>query len=112
IDGDSKTKSLFLSRLLQVAPGAPISQAAVDHALKSLQKIPYLQLVDQPSLTFRNETAQVTLPINDRRINTLDGIIGVTPNEAEDNKLLVTGQFNLSLYNVGGKGREYSLQWQ
>ena len=112
IDGDSKTKSLFLSRLLQVAPGAPFSQAAVDHALKSLQKIPYLQLVDQPSLTFRNETAQVTLPINDRRINTLDGIIGVLPNEAEDNKLLVTGQFNLSLYNVGGKGREYSLQWQ
>lgn len=112
IDGDSKTKSLFLSRLLQVAPGAPFSQAAVDHALKSLQKIPYLQLVDQPSLTFRNQTAQVTLPINDRRINTLDGIIGVLPNEAEDNKLLVTGQFNLSLYNVGGKGREYSLQWQ
>src|SRR5690606_6031166 len=112
IDGDSKTKSLFLSRLLQVAPGAPFSQAAVDHALKSLQKIPYLQLVDQPSLTFRNETAQVTLPINDRRINTLDGIIGVLPNEAEDNKLLVTGQFNLSLHNVAGRGRNYHLQWQ
>ena len=112
IIGDSKTKPLYLSRLLRVPPAAPFSQTAIDRALKALQKVPYLQLVDQPALTFQNQTARVILPINDRRINTLDGIIGVLPNEAEDNKLLVTGQFNLSLHNVAGRGRNYHLQWQ
>src|SRR5690606_6123494 len=54
IIGDSKTKPLYLSRLLRVPPAAPFSQTAIDRALKALQKVPYLQLVDQPALTFQN----------------------------------------------------------
>jgi outer membrane protein assembly factor BamA len=112
ITGDSKTKPLYLSRLLRIPPGGPFSQADIDRSLKALQKIPSVQLVGLPELTFQNQTAKLLLPIHDRRINTLDGIIGVLPNEAEDNKLLVTGQFDLSLSNVAGRGRDYRLQWQ
>src|SRR5690554_6027771 len=77
-----------------------------------LQKLPYVQLAGEPQLTFQNQAAKLHLPINDRPINTLDGIIGVFPNENKDNRLLVTGQFGLSLYNVSGRGRNYHLQWQ
>ena len=112
VTGDSKTRPLYLSRLLRIPPGAPFSQEDIDRSLKTLQRVPYVQLVEEPQLTFQNETARLHLPLNDRRINTLDGIIGVLPNEAEDNKLLVTGQFELSLHNVGGRGRDYHLQWQ
>lgn len=112
VTGNSRTKPLYLNRLLRIPPEAPFSQANIDRGLRSLQKVPYLQLVDQPTLTFQNQKARLLIPLDDRRINTLDGIIGVLPNEAEDNKLLVTGQFNLSLYNVSGRGRDYELQWQ
>ena len=112
IIGDSRTKPLYLSRLLRIPPGEPFSQLNIDRSLKTLHKIPSVQLVGQPQLTFQNQTAKLLLPLNDRRINTLDGIIGILPNEAEDNKLLVTGQFDLSLSNVAGRGRDYHLQWQ
>jgi outer membrane protein assembly factor BamA len=112
IIGGSRTKPLYLSRLLRIPPGEPFSQADIDRSLKTLEKIPSVQLVGQPQLSFQNQTAKLLLPINDRRINTLDGIIGILPNEAEDNKLLVTGQFDLSLSNVAGRGRDYHLQWQ
>lgn len=42
----------------------------------------------------------------------LDGIIGFLPNEIEQNKLLITGQFDLALFNIAGKGRNFNASWQ
>ncbi|EON77336.1 hypothetical protein ADIS_2204 [Lunatimonas lonarensis] len=112
VTGDSKTRPLFLARSLRIQPGEPFSQRQVDRSLRSLRTIPYLQVVGEPSLSFQNEEATLYLPINDRRINSVDGIIGVLPNEIEGNRLLVTGQFDVLLYNVSGKGRNYQINWQ
>lgn len=110
--GNSKTAPIYLNRLLKIPPGAPFSQRKVDQAMRTIQGLPYIQVMGEPQLSFQNQEASLYLPLQDRRINTLDGIIGVLPNETEGNKLLVTGQFDLSLYNVAGKGRNYSLNWQ
>jgi len=112
VTGDSRSKPSYLSRLLRIIPETAFSQAKVDRSMALLQKLPYVQLAGEPQLTFQNQAAKLHLPINDRPINTLDGIIGVFPNENKDNRLLVTGQFDLSLYNVSGRGRNYHLQWQ
>ena len=112
ITGNSKTKSDYLSKLLQVRPGEPFSQKKVEQGIGQIKNLPYLIWSGKPELSFQNQEATLLLPINDRRINTLDGIIGFLPNEIEQNKLLVTGQFDLSLYNLGGKGRDYALYWQ
>ncbi len=112
ITGDSRTQPLFLSRKLRMAPGEPFSQKRVDQALDAVRNTPYLRLDGAPELSFQNEEATVYLPVNDRKINRLDGIIGLLPNEIEANKWLVTGQFDVHLANVSGKGRDYSLNWQ
>lgn len=110
--GNSKTAPIYLNRLLKIPPGTPFSQRKVDKAIQILQSIPYIQVIGELQLSFQNQEASLYLPIQDRRINSMDGIIGVLPNETEDNKLLLTGQFDLSLYNVAGKGRNYALNWQ
>lgn len=110
--GNSLTRPIFLARVLDLLPGEPFSQKRVDRSLGILKNIPYLQLVGEPTLSFQNEEATVYFPINDRRINSLDGIFGILPNEVEGNKLLVTGQFDIALYNVSGKGRNYLASWQ
>lgn len=110
--GDSKIQPLYLSRLLNIRPGTAFSQEKVDQSLSVIQKVPYVQLMNTPQLTFQNETAKLLLPLNERRMNTLDGIIGVLPKQNEGAKTLVTGQLDLSLYNISGRGRNYSLQWQ
>jgi outer membrane protein assembly factor BamA len=112
ITGNSLTHPVFLARVMDLVPGEPFSQTKVDRSLSLLKNIPYLQLVGAPTLSFQNEEATVYFPLNDRRINSLDGIIGVLPNEVEGNKLLVTGQFDIALYNVSGKGRNYLASWQ
>ena len=112
ITGDSRSEPLFLSRKLRMVPGQPFSQKRVDQALEALRNIPYLRLDGNPELSFQNEEATVYLPVSDRKINRLDGIIGLLPNEIEANKWLVTGQFDVHLANVSGKGRDYSLNWQ
>jgi outer membrane protein assembly factor BamA len=112
IVGNSKTRPIYLAKKLGIKPGEPFSQKKVEDAAKALKNIPFISIVGNPELSFQNEEATVYLPTNDRKINTLDGIIGLLPNEIEANKWLVTGQFDLQLYNVAGRGRDYVLKWQ
>ncbi len=112
ITGSSKTDPIFLARSLQILPGASFSQKKINQAIRQIKNLPYLKLTGEPEISFQNSEATLYLPIDDRKINTLDGIIGFLPNEIEQNKMLVTGQFDLALYNVGGKGRSYQINWQ
>lgn len=112
VTGDTKTKPKFLTRFLQIRPGEPFSQKKVKDGIQQVRNLPYLRLAGEPELSFQNEEATLYLPINDRKINSVDGIIGFLPNELEGGKLLVTGQFDVMLYNLGGTGRNYELHWQ
>lgn len=112
VTGDSKTNPLFLAKRLDMAPGAPFSQRKIDQSVDALRNIPYIVLEEAPELSFQNEEATFYVPITDRKMNTLDGIIGLLPNEIEENKWLITGQFDLALHNVSGRGRSYGINWQ
>lgn len=112
ITGNSKTKGLYLNRLLKIMPGTPFSQKQIDRSAEVLKNLPFVQLSGPPQLSFQNLEATLHLPLHDRKINALDGVIGLIPNDATNDRLLVTGRFNLALYNVGGWGRNYSLSWQ
>ncbi|WP_373396706.1 hypothetical protein V8V91_18520 [Algoriphagus halophilus] len=50
--------------------------------------------------------------LRDRNVNVMDGVIGLLPNENEPGKVLVTGQLDLELYHLGGKGRNIAVHWQ
>lgn len=112
ITGETKTKPKFLSRFLQINPGQDFSQKKIDEGIRQIRGLPYLRWSGEPELSFQNEQATLYLPIEDRKINSIDGIIGFLPNENEGGKLLVTGQFDIALYNVAGTGRNYELHWQ
>lgn len=112
LTGDTKTKPKYLTKFLQIRPGEPFSQEKVTDGVQQIRNLPYIRLAGEPELSFQNEEATLYLPINDRKINSVDGIIGFLPNELEGGKLLVTGQFDVMLYNLGGTGRNYELHWQ
>ncbi|WP_339923115.1 POTRA domain-containing protein [uncultured Cyclobacterium sp.] len=112
VTGNSRTQPIYLARKLGIRPGEPFSQKKVMEATRAIKNVPYISVVSNPELSFQNEEATIYLPVNDRKVNSLDGIIGLLPNEIEANKWLVTGQFDLQLYNVAGRGRDYVLIWQ
>jgi len=112
ITGNTKTKPEFLSRFLQIESGQVFSQKKIDEGIRQIRGLPYLKWAGEPELSFQNEQATLYLPIADRKINSIDGIIGFLPNENDGGKLLVTGQFDIALFNVAGTGRNYELHWQ
>jgi hypothetical protein len=63
-------------------------------------------------LTFQNIEATLTINLEQRRINQIDGIIGFLPNASNDNNLTITGQLDMELYNPFGKGRNIGIHWQ
>lgn len=112
ITGDSKINTKFLAKFLQIRPSSPFSQKKINNSLRQINELPYLKWSGEPEISFQNEEATLYLPLDDRKINSIDGIIGFLPNELEGSGLLVTGQFDLLLYNVAGRGRNYELHWQ
>ena len=112
VDGNSRTKLTFLSSFLKIMPGKPFEFAKIDQAIERLGRLPYIEPVDAGYLTFQNNQATYHLNLNRRKVNQLDGIIGVLPNEREGNRLLITGQFDLKLYDLFASGKSLEFNWQ
>ncbi|MCB9081830.1 MAG: BamA/TamA family outer membrane protein [Lewinellaceae bacterium] len=94
----------FLYRYLGVAPGTPYRENAVLRMGDRLRELPYLQVKGEPEIVFREEGAQVALPLEARRASRFDFLIGVLPNSTQVNRLLLTGSFEGEFYNQFGQG--------
>jgi outer membrane protein assembly factor BamA len=110
--GTTKTQQKYLQRLIGIEPGTPFSQAELNQTASLLKRSPYFLLVEEPFVSFQIRTAKPSFNLRDRNSNVLDGIIGLLPNENEPGKMLITGQLDLELYHLGGKGRDILLHWQ
>ena len=112
ISKSSKTNPVYLQLFSGLEVGKPFSQRQFEVASQKLKRSTYFTLSGTPELSFQNRSARPFFPIKERRVNVFDGVIGFLPNENEAGKLLVTGQVDLQLFHLGGKGRDVVLQWQ
>lgn len=112
VKGQKVLKSSFVSNYLGVSMGAPYDQRIVDGVVQKLRRLPYIRLTGSPQLSFQNSEARITLELDRRPINTIDGVIGFLPNTSRNNGLLITGQFDLELYNPFSTGKQIGLHWR
>lgn len=112
IFGDSKTSFQYLQQISGLVPGGIFSQKELQTATQTLRRSTYFTLVGVPELTFQTRQAKPIFTIQDRRVNVFDGVIGLLPNENELGKVLITGEVDLQLFHLGGKGLDFSLNWQ
>lgn len=112
VSGQTKTLPRYVQNLTGIEPGNPFSQKEFEESILTLGRSPYFILAGQPEITFQTKSARPTFNLRDRNANVLDGIIGLLPNENEPGKMLITGQLDLELYHLGGKGRNIALHWQ
>ena len=112
VTGNTTTKSRYVQNLTGIKPGEPFSQDELEEAGQILQRSPYFMLVEPAQLSFQIKKAKATFALRDRNTNVFDGIIGFLPNENEPGKMLFTGQLDLQLYHLGGRGRDISVNWQ
>lgn len=105
-------RSRFLGNFLDIKMGSPYNHRRIETLNQSLSSLPYLRLAEAPQLTFQNSEATLHLNFSKRRINQIDGIIGFLPNANNDKELLITGQFDIELYNPFGSGKMIGLHWR
>ncbi len=110
--GESKTKSSFLSAYLRMSPGEHYNEQKVTQAIHRLNALNYLRVESPPYLSFQNEEATMHLTLADKPINRIDGIVGILPNEGVEDRILLTGQFQLALHNLFGTGKSITADWQ
>ncbi|MEN2283948.1 POTRA domain-containing protein [Algoriphagus sp. SE2] len=110
--GNTKTSPRYVQNLVRIQPGEPFSQNDFESAGQVLNRSPYFGLSQSPELSFQTKNARPIFYLSDRNVNVIDGVIGLLPNENEPGKVLITGQLDLELYHLGGKGRDVAVHWQ
>jgi outer membrane protein assembly factor BamA len=100
--GTAKISTTFLSRYLDLREGAPLSRSRLLQAEARLRELQYLQVVRSPSVSLRGEAVIITLYLDARASNTIDGIVGVLPSNAADGstKFTITATGNLDFQNA------------
>jgi translocation and assembly module TamA len=112
VQGKSRTKKKFLARQLRIIAGQPFSQEKISNIGRLIRELPFITQSREPVIVFNRNKAKVTVFIEDRKTNQMDGIIGFLPNSATNNKLLVTGEMNINLKNLFGTGKNIQIEWR
>ena len=105
-------KPSFASSYLGIALGDFYDQRKVDGLVRRINKLNYLKVAAPPEISFQNEEATVSIELEKRPVNTIDGIIGFLPNNSNDNGLLITGEFDLELYNPFSSDKHIGIHWR
>ena len=117
IYGDVKIKKTFLAKYLELSNSIskkkePFNQQKVANIVGKIKELPYLVLLKEPQIIFEYDKAIVVLYLEDKKNDSVEGVIGLLPNSSSEKKLQITGQLNLNLYNPFGSGKEIHLNWQ
>jgi hypothetical protein len=110
--GNSRTKRQFMELFLDLKTGTPYAEKQVNLIDKRIDQLPYVRMINRPQLSFVQEKAVIELALEDRKVSSLDFVLGFFPNQSNDERLLITGLVDLQLQNLFGKGIGGSMKWE
>lgn len=110
-DGLSKTDIDFLARYIHCTYGSPFNEMQFGQIARRVNSLPYLEISKPPYVYFVNGKAKIGGFIEELKINSFDGIIGLLQSPSDQN-LTLTGIVDLELYNLFGTGKELKIGWQ
>ncbi|TAG85144.1 MAG: hypothetical protein EAZ20_15925, partial [Bacteroidetes bacterium] len=112
IKGNTKIEKWFLMTWLGIKPGQMYQHQKILQINRRLKELPYLSLQKNPIVNFRENLSNIELEINKKNANRFDGIIGILPNEEKQGQILITGDVNIGLKNIGQRGIGFAGRWQ
>lgn len=105
VKGDVNISNHYLRSYLGIQQGDPYSRRKVLKIKDRLQELPFLSEINNATVTFRDDRADIQLSLERKKASKLDFLIGVLPdNGRPETQLLVTGTFNAELHNQFGLG--------
>ncbi|MFC2187626.1 hypothetical protein ACFCT7_09925 [Fulvivirgaceae bacterium LMO-SS25] len=112
INPSDLVKSSFLSSYLGIREGEPFNEKFFNRINNRIKRLNFLKQREAPSVTFMDDMAYPMLQLEAQKVNQVDGVLGLLPNELDPGKVLVTGQLNLDLHNLFQSGKRLGVEWQ
>jgi len=110
--GNVSLSNGFIAGLTGIRPGLPYSEQKARAAPPLLSDLPFLRLNGEPNINFTPGSAILEIPVRRQPSNRFDGIAGISGNALDENRIQLTGQFNLLLVNLFERGESFSMNWQ
>ena len=110
--GDKSYKQNYLQNHLGIRTGKNYDQKKVDDSFALIGSLPGVRPTKKPEVIFKNNKAYIVYNIKRQSVSTIDGIIGLLPNEGTSKRVLITGEFTIDLKNLFRSGKEFFVEWR
>lgn len=112
MEGDPAISVNYLEKYLSYLPGESYNQSLILEVETKLKEIPYIRSTRIPYVRFVNNKASLVLTLEKKNASRFDLIIGVLPNNANQNRLAISGDISIEMYNKINKGEHFLLQFE
>lgn len=101
----------FIDKTLKFKKSEIYQQKKIDNIPTTINNIPFLTLDEYPALTYIQNKFVIKLNINEKKSNSIDGLLGFY-NDEENGKIRLTGNIKTSLVNSLKTSELIDIQWQ
>ena len=110
--GNGFVKNNYLESYLGVRKGQLFDSRKIELIDKKIDNLTYCRLRNAPKIKFENKSCRVFLDIQSVKSNKIDAMLGLAPNQLDNNKMLATGYINLDLQNLFKSGKRLTFNWR
>lgn len=102
----------YLQNYLNIKYKHNYDESKVKKIDQKMAQLPFLSLTKDPVVTFGDQLARPEINLAKKQANVFDGLLGLTPDDENEGKYLVTGDLNLKLVNTLKRGESLELKWK
>jgi outer membrane protein assembly factor BamA len=113
VHGNTKTTSKFIEHYIGIRAGEAYNQEKLNRISEKLKQLSYLQESKPTELYFTPGKVSVHVFLEKQKSNQFNLVLGILPNNGlDENKLTITGDGKLQLFNSFGVGEEIFAEFR
>ena len=113
LDGKGSISNTYLQKYLGIEQGELYNHKQVMEIGQTIRGIPFLSLMDNPTVQFKGSEASVKLNLDNKRASRFDFLIGILPQSNNgETSFTITGELTADMYNKLGRGEHFFFQFQ
>jgi len=110
--GEPDVKTYFFNKHLQIENGSNYNKSKLQKVDKRIAELNFIQVVQPSDLTMLGSGSILNLYLKKKKSSQINFLIGLQPATNNNQKLQLTGDFNLDLKNNFSTGENIVLKWQ
>jgi hypothetical protein len=110
--GEPDVKTYFFNKHLQIENGSNYNKSKLQKVDKRMSELNFIQVVQPSDLTMLGSGSILNLYLKKKKSSQINFLIGLQPSANNNQKLQLTGDFNLDLKNNFSTGENIILKWQ